>query len=85
MERLEQINHNRAVLAGLVSPALNRFENADEKSMDELSALLETAGGTCVGSVLQHRDKPEAARLSGRKSRGNPCVCESAAGGYGDI
>lgn len=65
MEQLEKINQNRAVLAGLSSPALSRFENADEKSMEELSALLETAGGTCVGSVLQHREKPEARTFIG--------------------
>ena len=44
---------DRAVLVGLASPRLDRKENADEQSMDELSALVETAGGVCVGVVLQ--------------------------------
>ena len=44
---------DRAVLVGLASPRLDRKENADEQSMDELAALLETAGGVCVGVVLQ--------------------------------
>ena len=50
---------NRAVLVGLSSRALSREENADEASMEELQALLETAGGTCVGTVLQSRDAPD--------------------------
>ena len=44
---------DRAVLVGLASPRLDRKENADEQSMEELAALVETAGGVCVGVVLQ--------------------------------
>ena len=44
---------DRAVLVGLASPRLDRKENADEQSMDELAALVETAGGVCIGVVLQ--------------------------------
>ena len=50
---------NRAVLCGLNSPVLNREQNADENSLEELEALLETAGGVCVGTVLQNKDKPD--------------------------
>ncbi len=50
---------NRAVLAGLNSPALSREENADDTSLEELEALLETAGGTCVGTVLQNKATPD--------------------------
>ena len=49
---------NRAVLAGLNSPALSREQNANEESLEELEALLETAGGTCVGTVLQNKATP---------------------------
>ena len=49
---------DRAVLVGLASPRLERRENADEQSMDELSALVETAGGECVGVVLQTLPAP---------------------------
>ncbi len=49
---------DRAVLVGLASPRLDRKENADEQSMDELSALVETAGGVCVGVVLQTLPAP---------------------------
>lgn len=50
---------NRAVLAGLNSPALSREQNANEESLEELEALLETAGGTCVGTVLQNKATPD--------------------------
>ena len=50
---------NRAVLVGLSSPALTREENAGEDTLEELSALLETAGGTCLGTVLQNRPAPD--------------------------
>ena len=50
---------NRAVLAGLNSPALSREQNANEASLEELEALLETAGGVCVGTVLQNKATPD--------------------------
>ena len=50
---------NRAVLAGLNSPVLGREQNANEESLEELEALLETAGGTCVGTVLQNKATPD--------------------------
>ena len=50
---------NRAVLVGLSSRVLTEEENSDESSMEELKALLDTAGGTCVGVVLQNRGTPD--------------------------
>ncbi|MEY8417700.1 GTPase HflX [Oscillospiraceae bacterium 44-5] len=50
---------NRAVLVGLSAFSLSREENADEESMEELSALLETAGGQTVGVVTQSKDSPD--------------------------
>ena len=50
---------NRAVLAGLNSPALSREENADDESLEELAALLDTAGGVCLGTVLQNKSAPD--------------------------
>ena len=58
-EELQTIKINRAILAGLNSPALSREENADDDSLEELAALLETAGGTCLGMVLQNKDTPD--------------------------
>ena len=50
---------DRAVLAGLNSPKLSARDNADESTMEELSALVETAGGETVGMVLQNRTTPD--------------------------
>lgn len=50
---------NRAVLVGLNAPGLTREENADDRSLDELAALLDTAGGTCLGTVLQNKSAPD--------------------------
>ena len=58
-EEQKVININRAVLVGLNSPALDRDENADESTLEELNALLETAGGTCLAMVTQNRATPE--------------------------
>jgi len=49
----------RAVLAGLSADSMNIHDRSTEESMDELEALLETAGGICIGRVLQNRPKPE--------------------------
>ena len=56
---------NRAVLAGLNAGSLSREENATESTLDELEDLLETAGGECMGKVLQNRDTPEARTFIG--------------------
>ena len=58
-EKTELKEINRAVLAGLNSPALSREENACDESLDELAALLDTAGGQCLGTVLQNRAAPD--------------------------
>ena len=47
------------VLVGLSSPVLKKEENASEETMEELSALVETAGGETVGIVLQNRPSPD--------------------------
>ena len=47
-----------AVLVGLKSPVLGA-DSADEESLAELSALVETAGGQSVGMILQSREKPD--------------------------
>ena len=47
------------VLVGLSSPVLKKEENASEETMEELSALVETAGGETVGIVLQNRPTPD--------------------------
>ena len=50
---------NRAVLAGLNANCLSKEDNATEESLEELEALLETAGGVCLGTVLQNKATPD--------------------------
>ena len=59
MEQDTQKRRNRAVLVGLDAFSLSREENATEESMEELSDLLETAGGETVGMVTQSKDSPD--------------------------
>jgi len=58
MRETEEIR-DKVVLVGLNSPVLKREENADEDTMEELAALVETAGGLTVGSILQNRATPD--------------------------
>ena len=58
MRETEEIR-DKVVLVGLNSPVLKKEENADEDTMEELSALVETAGGETVGIVLQNRASPD--------------------------
>ncbi len=58
MEQTTEKKRDYAVLVGLRSPVL-REDSADEESMEELAALVETAGGQTVGVILQGRDKPD--------------------------
>ena len=64
MEELKENNapRDRAILVGLSSPRLDRKENADEESLEELGALVETAGGVSVGVVL-HAALAQSAHL----------------------
>lgn len=55
----KKISAEKAVLVGLSADVLTKEENATEKTLDELEALLETAGGECVGKVLQNRHTPD--------------------------
>ena len=50
---------NRAVLVGLNASCLSGDDNASDESLQELEALLETAGGECLGMVLQNKDTPD--------------------------
>ena len=49
----------RAVLVGLNTDVFTREETATDETLDELEALLETAGGVCVAKVLQNRRSPD--------------------------
>jgi len=61
----DETKMNRAVLAGLSAPCLRGEDNATQESLDELEALLETAGGSCVGTVLQNKSAPDSRTFLG--------------------
>lgn len=50
---------DRAVLVGLNADCFTKEETASQTTLAELEALLETAGGVCVGTVLQNRHTPD--------------------------
>jgi GTP-binding protein HflX len=52
-------NIEKAVIAGLAADVMDKNERSTEESLDELEALLETAGGVCCGRVLQNRRAPD--------------------------
>ena len=58
MEKTETIR-DKVLLVGLSSPVLKKEENADEATLEELSALVETAGAETVGMMLQNRPAPD--------------------------
>ena len=55
----------RAVLVGLSCPGFTAEQDADERTMDELRALAETAGAEAVAMTLQRRPAPEARTFIG--------------------
>ena len=59
MDELKQKTIDRAVLVGLNADCFTPEETSTEKTLDELEALLETAGGVCVGKILQNRHTPD--------------------------
>ena len=58
MRETEEIR-DRVVLVGLNSPVLKKEENADNETMEELAALVKTAGAETMGVVLQNRPSPD--------------------------
>ena len=59
MEPFEKKAIETAVLVGLSAGIFSKEENATEQTLDELEALLETAGGQCAAKVLQNRPAPD--------------------------
>ena len=50
----------RAVLVGLNADLFTKEQTATDETLEELEALLETAGGFCTGKILQNRHTPDA-------------------------
>ena len=55
-----ETTQERAVLVGLNADCFRPDQTATRESLDELEALLETAGGICTGKFLQNRHAPDA-------------------------
>ena len=61
MERnFDEMVQERAVLVGLNADCFRKDQTATDETLEELEALLETAGGFCTGKVLQNRHTPDA-------------------------
>ena len=54
-----QEKRERAILAGLAAQSMDEGERSTEISMEELAALVETAGGETVAMLLQNRPTPD--------------------------
>ena len=50
----------RAVLVGLNADCFTKEQTATDETLEELEALLETAGGFCTGKMLQNRHAPDS-------------------------
>ena len=59
------ITIERAVLAGLNAASLPQSERSTDITMDELAALVETAGGEVVGMFIQNRPTPDPGTFIG--------------------
>ena len=57
---INEEKRNRAILVGLNAARLKDEDNASETTLEELEALLDTAGGECLATVLQNREAPDA-------------------------
>ena len=60
MESTFETKQERAVLVGLNADCFKKEQTATDETLEELEALLETAGGFCTGKILQNRHAPDA-------------------------
>ena len=60
MESNFEKTRERAVLVGLNADCFKQDQTATEETLEELEALLETAGGFCTAKVIQNRHTPDA-------------------------
>jgi GTP-binding protein HflX len=56
----DEMVQERAVLVGLNADCFTQAQTATDETLEELEALLETAGGFCTGKVLQNRHTPDS-------------------------
>ena len=55
-----EAQQERAVLVGLNADCFTVAQTATEETLEELDALLQTAGGFCTGKILQNRHTPDS-------------------------
>ncbi len=60
MESTFETKQERAVLVGLNADCFTAEQTATEATLEELEALLETAGGFCTAKILQNRHVPDS-------------------------
>lgn len=59
-QNFERAVQERAVLVGLNADCFTQAQTATDETLEELEALLETAGGFCTGKILQNRHTPDS-------------------------
>ncbi len=83
-EKTQVTEIDRAILAGLNAPCLTREENATDESLEELSALLDTAGGTCLAAVLQNKSADPGTSWAQGQGGGDPGLVQRWGPDIGD-
>ena len=61
-----EVKKEKAVLAGLSAASMDERERSREVTMEELAALVETAGGEPVAFVMQNLPSPNTRSYSER-------------------
>lgn len=56
---VKEVKKERAVLAGLAAASMDEHERSSDISMEELAALVETAGGETAAMLIQQRPTPD--------------------------
>ena len=76
-QNFEENKVERAVLVGLNADSFTAQQTATDETLEELEALLETAGGFCTGKILQNRHTPDAHSFIGEgKAQEVKMLCE---------
>ena len=76
-QNFEENKMERAVLVGLNADSFTAQQTATDETLEELEALLETAGGFCTGKILQNRHAPDAHSFIGEgKAQEVKMLCE---------
>lgn len=65
MNEIQEIKKEKVILVGLNCPIFKEDETSDEITLSELAALVETAGGEPIATVLQNRPAPDARTFIG--------------------